>query len=231
MGMSDSSRCQLQHSCSSILPRHVEGLTALQYLRKRRFMGLKAIGLITILLLGVHAASLSAEAQQGGKVYRIGFLSTGSTKPFRLRLAALRQGLEQLGYVEGENIVIEERFANGQRNRLAVLAKDLIRFNPDVIVVHGGAVALLADRIVKEAGRDIPVVFAVSGAPAEEGSVAGLARPGGNITGLSDFHGELAPKRLQFLKEVAPSIARVAALWNPAVPSNVVQLKAFEAGE
>ncbi len=188
-------------------------------------MRLRTIGLISILALGLLAAPLPADAQQAGKVYRIGFLTRGSVEGFKLRLAAFRQGLRELEYLEGKNIVIEERYAEGRRKRLPALAEELVRFKVDVIVVHGGAAA----RAANEAGRTIPVVFAVQAEPVGTGLVASLARPGGNITGLSDFHSDLIPKRLELLQEVVPSASRIAALWDPTTTSHPRQWKLIQA--
>ncbi len=178
----------------------------------------------------LFALSFPAQAQQAGKVYRIGFLTMGSpNRTFKLRMAAFRQGLIKLGYVEGKTIVIEERYAKGRKERLTALASELVRLKVDVFVVHGGRPARAVERAEKKSGRTIPIVFAVSAAPVREGLVASLARPGGNITGLSDFHSDLGPKRLEFLKEITPSISRIAVLWNPNVRTNQFKLKALQA--
>jgi putative ABC transport system substrate-binding protein len=175
-------------------------------------------------LFSVHMAA----AQQAGKVYRIGFLTAASpVKAFKARMAAFRQGLRELGYVEGKNILIEERYGKHQPERMPELAAELVRFKADVIVTHGGRWARLADRVAKKAGRTIPMVFAVDANPVGRGIVASLARPGGNITGLSDSHTDLVPKRLEFLKQVVPSASRVAVLWDPR--RGALQLKALQA--
>ncbi len=193
-------------------------------------MRLRTIGLISTLVLGLLAGPLLAEAQLAGKVYRIGFLTTGSpNRTFKLWMAAFRQGLKKLGYVEGKNVIIEERYAKGRKERLSALASELIRLKVDVFVVHASAPAWAVERAAKKAGRTIPIVFAVSGAPVEEGLVASLARPGGNITGLSDSHFDVGPKRLELLKEIAPSASRIAVLWNPNARANLFKLKALQA--
>jgi putative ABC transport system substrate-binding protein len=193
-------------------------------------MRLSTIGLISTLALGLLVGPLLTEAQQAGKVYRVGFLTTGSpVRTFKLRMAAFRQGLKKLGYVEGKNVVIEERYAKGRKEQLPALALELVRLKVDVFVVHGGRPAQAVERAAKKTGRTIPIVFAVSAAPVREGLVASLARPGGNITGLSDFHSDLGPKRLEFLKEIAPSASRIAVLWNPNVRTNLFKLKALQA--
>ncbi len=169
-----------------------------------------------------------ASAQQAEKVYRIGFLTAGTPyKAFKGRMAAFRQGMRDLGYVEGKNIVIEERYGKDQFERMPELAGELVGFRADVIVTHGGRWAQLADRVAKKAGRTIPMVFAVDSDPVGKGIVASLARPGGNITGLSDAHGDLVPKRLELLKEVVPSASRVAVLWSPH--RGALQLNALQA--
>ncbi len=169
-------------------------------------------------------ASVSLVGAQQGKVYRIGFLAVGQTRIYTSYLAAFRQGLRELGYVEGKNIVIEERFAKGRRKRLPALAEELVRFKADVIVVQGGAPARAADK----AGRTIPIVLAVQSDPVGTGLVASLARPGGNITGMSTYHTDLVPKRLELLKEIAPSATRVAVLWAPAASSHPGQWKLIQ---
>jgi len=172
--------------------------------------------------------SFPAEAQQAGKVYRIGFLTWGgSVEPFKPRLNAFRQGLQELGYVEGKNIVIDERYGEGRRELLPALAMELVRLKPDVIVTHGGSAARAADRAAKKAGRTIPIVFAVTASPLRV--VASLSRPGGNITGLSDSHSDLVPKRLELFKKVVPSASRVAVLFSPARRLGASQFKALQA--
>jgi len=191
-------------------------------------MKLRTIGLISTIVLGLLAASLPAEAQEAGKVYRIGYLTWGgSVEPFKPRLNAFRQGLQELGYVEGKNIVIDERYGEGRRELLPALAMELVRLKPDVIVTHGGSAARAADRAAKKAGRTIPIVFAVTASPLRV--VASLSRPGGNITGLSDSHSDLVPKRLELFKKVVPSASRVAVLFSPARRLGASQFKALQA--
>ena len=171
------------------------------------------------------ASVAPAHAQQAGKVYRIGFLTPGSLELFKPFLAAFRQGLHALGYVEGKNIIIEQRFAAGRANRLPALAAELVQLKIDIFVVHG----TMATQVANKATRTIPIVFPVAADPVGTGLIASLARPGGNLTGLSDFHGALAPKRLELLKEMAPSASRIAVLWNPDSASNVRQLRDLQA--
>ncbi len=173
----------------------------------------------------IVAFTQPAYAQQAGKVYRIGFLTSGSVDAFKGRLAAFRQGLQELGYVEGNNVVIDERYANGRRERLPALAKQLVRLKPDIFLTHGGSASRAADKAGREAGKTIPVVFGQQADPVGARLVASLARPGGNITGLSDSHSLLVPKRLELLKEVVPSALRVAVIHG----RKTKQLKALKA--
>ncbi len=183
---------------------------------------------LLVAALAVLLSATPATAQQTGKVWRIGFLTAGApNKTFQVRMAAFRQGLQELGYVEGQNILIEERYAAGRVDRLAALAAQLVRLDVDVMLTHGAA--LIADRVAKESGKAIPVVFAISADPVASGYVTSLARPGGNITGLSDAHSELVPKRFEILKEVVPSASRVAVLWSSVSANGARQLKALQA--
>jgi len=166
----------------------------------------------------LFALSLPAEAQQTGKVYRIGLLSlmypaSPSTVPSTIE--AFRQGLRELGYVEGKNIVIEYRYAEGKPDRLPDLASELVRLKLDVIFTVGSTQPALA---LKNVTKTIPIVFAASSDPVGLGLVASLARPGGNITGLSNLNPELNGKRLELIKETFPRVSRIAFLWNPEAP-------------
>jgi len=167
-------------------------------------------------LAGTGAAFLTApfvaEAQQPAKVPRIGFLTTPSPTAAAYYLEAFREGLRELGYVEGKTIAIEYRFAEGRPERLPVLAAELVRLKVDVIVTGGPP----APEDAKQATSTIPIVFAVAGDPVGEGLVASLARPGGNITGLASIAAEVVGKQLELLKEVVPKISRVAVLLNPS---------------
>jgi putative ABC transport system substrate-binding protein len=170
-----------------------------------------------ITLLGGAAAALplAARAQQPGKVARVGFLGTSSMSLERPLVDAFRQKLQELGHVEGKNIAIEYRWAEGQDERLPRLAADLVRLQPDVIVTTGTPGTLAA----KQATKTIPIVFASSGNPVQGRLVASFARPGGNVTGFTISGPELEGKRVQLLKEVVPAMSRVAVLWNPANPA------------
>ena len=174
-------------------------------------MSLRTIGLIGILALGLRAGPLPAEAQQAGKVYRIGYLRSLSGSPTASpRQIAFRQRLRELGYIDGQNLVIEDRSAEGKRERYPDLAAELVRLKVDIIVTPPPSRAI---RAVQRATRTIPIVMSGSNRnPVEEGFVASLAKPGGNITGVITLDSELHGKRLALLKEAFPRISRVAIL-------------------
>jgi len=175
--------------------------------------------------VGLLAAPLAAQAQPAGKAWRIGVLSAGSSSATReANIDAFKQGLRELGYVEGHNIVIESRWGAGKYESLRGLAAELVRLKMDVIVT----VAVPAIRAAKEATSTIPIVMAVVVNPVATGLVASFARPGGNITGLSVRTPELVGKQLGMLKEIVPKASRVAVLWNPENPGNLPQLRAAE---
>jgi putative ABC transport system substrate-binding protein len=155
-----------------------------------------------------------ARAQQTGKVSRIGYLATSSPSLERHLVDAFRQKLHELGHVEGENIAVEYRWAEGQDDRLPSLAVELVRLKPDVIVTSGTPGTLAA----KQATSTIPIVFASSGNPIQGGLVASYARPGGNVTGFTILGPDLEGKRLELLKETVSGLSRVAVLWNPSNP-------------
>jgi putative tryptophan/tyrosine transport system substrate-binding protein len=185
---------------------------------RRAFIGSLAIGLL--------AAPLAAGAQQRAAVARIGWLSQGSpTDPATGSREAFRQGMRELGYVEGQNIVFEERWAEGKAERLPSLAAELVGRKVDVIVAGGTLAPLAAMRATKT----IPIVLGAAGAPVETGLVSSLAKPGGNVTGLSNLSADLTAKRLQLLKEVVPGVTRVAVLWNAANPVAAVVMRETEA--
>ena len=185
-------------------------------MERRAFLGAVAGGLL--------ATPLAAEAQQAGKVGRIGFLAQGSRDSGSHIAEAFRQQLRELGYVEGQNIIIEYRWAEGRAERLPDLAAELVRLQVDVIV-SGGTLGPLA---AKRATSTIPIVLTSAGDPVGTGLVANLAKPGGNVTGLSNLGPELSRKRLQLLKEIVPGLFRVAVLWNAA---NVVAALAMRETE
>jgi putative ABC transport system substrate-binding protein len=184
---------------------------------------MRLIGLAVILTVGLSLAPLAAQGQSAGKVPRIGFLFYGAPE-LSAEVDAFRQGLRELGYIEGQNITIEYRFASGQVGRLPELATELARLKVDVIVTPSTPASLAA----KQATSTIPIVFAVVGDPVGAGLVANFARPGGNITGLSSISVQLGGKRLELLKEVAPKATRLAVLYNPADRSNELMLKEFQ---
>jgi putative ABC transport system substrate-binding protein len=175
------------------------------------------------LTVGTFALPLAAAAQQAGKVPRIGFLFYGSPGPSP-EVEAFRQGLRELGYVEGQNIAIDYRFASGQVERLPELAAELVRLKVDVIVTPTTPASLAA----KQATSTIPIVFAGVADAVGAGLITSFARPGGNITGLASISAELGGKRLELLKEVVPKASRVAVLYNPADRSNVLALRVLQ---
>jgi len=173
--------------------------------------GLHLVGLL-FLALSLLMAPLAAEAQPQGKVFRIGWLALGS--PSSHDAEAFLQGLRELGYVEGQNIVMESRWAEGNVNRLGALATDLVQHHVDVLVAIGDA----PTRAAQQAPSAIPIVMSVATDPVAQGFVVSLARPNGNSTGVTGLGGGLSAKRLELLKEVLPTASRIAALWHPANP-------------
>jgi putative tryptophan/tyrosine transport system substrate-binding protein len=181
---------------------------------------------ITLWLLAtLFLATVSvAEAQQPGNVPRIGYLSAPPFSASAARIEAFRQGLRELEYLEGKNIVIEWRFAEGKSDRLPALAAELVRLKVDIIVTGGGA----ATRAAQEATATIPIVTAQDPDPVGNRFVASLARPGGNITGLSTYAPELSGKRLEILREVVPKLSRVAVLGTSTQPGYAQVLREIE---
>ena len=179
-------------------------------MNRRRFLSTLGASLL--------AAPVIAEAQKAGRVYRIGFLAGGPLSADRLLVDTFWQRLKELGYIEGKNITADYRFAEGVPERLSSFAAELVRLKVDVIVAPGsGAVA------AKKATNTVPIVITY-GDPVGTGLAASLARPGGNVTGLSSFTSELGGKQLELLKETFPTISRVAVLWwNRPNPSGVGQ--------
>src|SRR5499426_4627827 len=161
----------------------------------------------------------AADAQQTGKIFRIGFLDNSTASGMAVLLDALRRELSQLGWIEGKNITIEYRFAEQKNERLPELAAELVRLKVDLIVASGEPGSLAA----KSATTTIPIVMTNSGDPVAAGLIASLARPGGNITGLSSLSFELNTKRLEILKDVVPRLTRVGIVRLPEAPDN--QLK------
>src|SRR5437867_6011283 len=178
-----------------------------------------AVALVLILTLVTRN-----EAQQAKKVWRIGFLAATSPSVEAARIQAFRQGLRELGYVEGKNIVIEWRWAEGKFDRLPDLAAELVRLNVDVIVTGGST----SSGAAKEVTTTIPIVMAQVNDPVGSGFVASLARPGGNMTGLSTLVPELSGKRLELLKEVVPRLSHVAVFGDSTTPGNAQSLTETE---
>jgi ABC-type uncharacterized transport system substrate-binding protein len=186
---------------------------------------MRLIGLAVALSVSFILAALAVEAQQPGKVYRVGILTDKALDPAEARLwQAFRLGLRELGWIEGGNILIEFRGAEGNYARLPELAADLVRLKVDLIVARSSQFVQPA----KAATSSIPIVFLVHADPEGTGHVASLARPGGNITGLANLQTDLAPKELELLISAVPVAKRIAVLWNPDTPSHIPGLKAVE---
>ena len=166
--------------------------------------------LIVALVLSLVAVPLTADAQTAGRTVTIGYLGNSSPALEADLVDAFREGLRQLGYVEGRNLMIKFAWAEGQQERHPVLARELVRLTPDVILTAGTPGTLAA----KQATRSIPIVTAIAGDAVATGLVASLAKPGGNVTGLSTLAPELDGKRLELLKEAVPKLSRVAVLRN-----------------
>jgi putative tryptophan/tyrosine transport system substrate-binding protein len=177
--------------------------------------------LVAVVLL---ALGVIADAQQPMRIPRIGYLGGGSPSSYPARIEAFRQGLRELGYVEGKNIVVEYQYAEGKADRERELAAELARLKVDVIVTGGPT----STRAAKEATVTIPIVMAQDGDPVANGFVASLARPGGNITGLSTLAPELSGKQLELLKEIVPKLSRVAVIGISTEPGNAQRLKELE---
>jgi putative tryptophan/tyrosine transport system substrate-binding protein len=173
----------------------------------------------------VLAAPLAAEGQQPGKVPRIGHLSGLSPGLASATREAFLRGLNEVGYVEGRNILIEWRWADGRFDRLPDLAAELVQLKVDVIVVGGQEAAFAAAK----ATRTVPIVFLAVSAPADLGLILSVARPGGNVTGVSwDVSPQIYAKRLELLKEIAPKASRIALVWNPNNPNAALLLRAVQ---
>jgi putative ABC transport system substrate-binding protein len=184
-------------------------------------MNRKFAWLVTPLLLAcVHLA----EAQQPAKIPHIGFIVAGSRSSSQSNLDAFRQGLRDLGYVEGKNIVIEYHYAEGRDERLRDFADDLVHLKVDIIVTA----STVAARVAKQLTGTIPIVMTGTGDPVATGLVASLARPGGNVTGLSALSPEFSTKQLELAREIVPKVRRVAVLFDPANPVNIPAWKELE---
>ncbi len=188
---------------------------------RRRIKNLKSAGIFAI---GVTFAMYGGVAQAQKKIPRVGFLAASTGSGESSRPAAVKEGLRELGYVEGKNIVIEWRQAEGKLDRLAAFADELVRLKVDVILSAGST----ATRAARKATTTIPIVMTQDNDPVGSGFIASLARPGGNITGLSTLRPEISGKRLELLKEIVPGLARVAVLGTSGNPGNAEGLKETE---
>ena len=177
-----------------------------------------------ILLIAIFGWGGFADAQQAKKVYRIGYLGSSAASSSAL-IDAFRQGLRERGYVEGKNIVVEARWTEGKTETIPDLTAELVRLNVDMIVTS----ITLAVQAARKLTTTIPIIVVGIGDPVGTGLVASLARPGGNVTGLSGLAPELSGKRVDLLKEAFPKVSRVGVFWNPASPSNALGWKETEA--
>jgi len=184
----------------------------------------RLLTVVVALSLGTLAAPLTAGAQRAAKAPRIGVLHVGAPAAVPQLVEAFKQGLREHGYVEGQNIVVERRFGEARAERISEVAAELVRLKVDVIVV-GTDQGVAA---VKQQTQTIPIVMANSSDPVGTGFIASLARPGGNITGLSTMSPELSAKRLELLKEAVPGLSRVAIMWNPDGRGAVLDYKETE---
>jgi len=176
--------------------------------------------LVAMMLLAV---GVTAQAQQPKKVSRLGYLSNTDAATDSARAEGIRLALRELGYIEGQNIAIEYRYAEGKPDRYPELAAELVRLKVDIIVVSGGGQQI---RAAKNATKTIPIVMTGGGGdPVESGLIESLARPGGNVTGITLLNRELGGKRLELLKEAVPKVARVAVLYDPAAPASALEVK------
>jgi putative ABC transport system substrate-binding protein len=185
----------------------------------------RTIALLLTLTLGLLVATLTAAAPPAGEVYRIGILIVGTVATFGNLVEAFRQGLRDLGYVEGQNLLIEYRWGEGKAERLPGLAAELVDLKVDLIAVAGTQ----AVQAAKQATTTIPIVMPGSSDPVGTGLVASLARPGGNITGLTSIAPELSGKRLELLKEAVPGLSRVAVLWHGGHEGALLSMQETEA--
>jgi putative tryptophan/tyrosine transport system substrate-binding protein len=188
----------------------------------RRIQNRKWVGIVTFIVT-VAVCVAVAQAQQPKKVPRIGDLSTTDPPRDSRRAEAIRLALRELGYIEGQNIAFEYRYTGGRLDRLPELAAELMRLKVDIIVVSGGASTIQA---AKNASKTIPIIMVMGGGdPVEAGLVESLARPGGNVTGITNLARELGGKRLELLKEAVTKLTRVAVFYEPAVPGSVLDVK------
>src|SRR6266496_2431303 len=187
---------------------------------------MKKAGVLSILFVVVLlAASVIAEAQQPAKIPRIGYVSGSDPKTPGYQVEAFRQGLRDLGYIEGENILVEYRYVEGRLDRVPALLGELVQLKVDVLV----ATFTIAIRAAKQATTTIPIIMVSATDPVAAGFVDSLARPGGNITGVVRLIRELSSKRLELLKEAVPRISRVGVLWDVKAPGPAIAFKEYEA--
>jgi putative ABC transport system substrate-binding protein len=177
---------------------------------------------VSVLLGVLLAVAVTAEAQQPKKTSRIGYLVSNDPATESARSEGIRLALRELGYIEGQNIAIEYRYAEGKNDRHPKLAAELVRLKVDLIVVAGGVGTI---RTLMNATKTIPIVMVGGADPVEAGLIESLARPGGNVTGLTTLSRELGGKRLELLKEVVPKLAHVAVLYDPTTQAGVLQVK------
>jgi ABC-type uncharacterized transport system substrate-binding protein len=176
-----------------------------------------------VMCVMLSALCATTEAQQAKKMPHVGYLSAIDRATELIRIEAIRSALREIGYIEGQNISTEYRYADGNPARLAELAEELVRLKVDLIVTTGGDPVIQA---AKSATKTVPIVMVGGGSePVRAGFVESIARPGGNITGLTNLGTELTGKRLELLQETIPKIARVAVLYDPTIPGNVLQVK------
>jgi putative ABC transport system substrate-binding protein len=171
----------------------------------------------------LFAVSITAEAQQPKKIHRIGYLSSETAAGESTRSEAIRLALREIGYIEGQNIAVEFRYGEGKLDRAPERLAELARLKVDIIVITGGEEWI---RAAQNTTRTIPIVMTGTGSdPVEQGLVESLARPGGNVTGITNITKELGGKRLELLKQTIPKLAHVAVLYNPAAPGSIRELK------
>lgn len=216
------SRPKTEWCSNGVLECWSVGKTALKALLHSYRSPTKSILSLTLCTM-LFALCSSAQAQQPGKIPRIGYLAASTVSAHSPRVAALREGLRALGYVEGQNIIIEFRYAEGKADRLPDLAAELVRLRVDAIVVTGSDGAFAARR----ATSTIPIVT-TTGDHLATGIITNLAQPGGNITGLTNVGSDLSGKQLELLKETVPRMTRVGVLWNPSDPGPAAIFKTME---
>src|SRR5262245_21502034 len=184
---------------------------------------MKKAALLSIIVVAVQlVVGVLAHAQQAKKVPRIGYLSAADPTRESARSEAIRLALRELGYIEGQNIAIEYRYAEGKRDRQPELAAELVRLKVDIILVTGAEALVQA---AKNATKTIPIVMMRGADPVDAGLVESLARPGGNVTGITNLSTDLGGKRLELLKDAAPKVARVAVLYEPTIRADVFLVK------